>query len=147
MVSIHGSGQIYRSPDHRSQTPATVPATFLLPWRRADGAPSATKQPRRSLGRLAIKHLQPPTTLGRACFCALAISNPTASIPLARNRPSSQHILARRVSLGAAWPGAAAPFLCDRTPCTYFRIGNMLRGDCLRFKPLVRCLRRNPCGS
>jgi hypothetical protein len=143
MVSIHGRGQIYRSSDRRPQ----APAMFLLPRRHVDGPHSTTKQPRISLGRLAFRHSQRPATLARACFCALAVSNPTAPIPLARSWPSNPHILARRVSLGAAWPGAAAPFLCDRTPRTYFRIGNMLRGDCLRFKPLVRCLRRNPCGS
>jgi hypothetical protein len=81
-----------------------------------DGAPRAAKQTSIFQEHVAIMHLRRPQLLGhRARFCASAHAEVHCdSNRTAQNWPSYQHVIARSVSLGAAWFGAIAPLFRDR---------------------------------
>ncbi len=139
MGSIHGRRPILRNRNRHQQTQAGVYAVRLSQRCSVDGAPRATEQISISHANFTIGHPRRLRPLGHcarfyASAHAEAYCDANRTAQASQNRSGYPQSIARSVFLAAAWPGAAAPFFCDRIVAHVSKVGNTLRGDFLRLK-------------
>src|SRR5689334_20031561 len=115
MVSIQGRREIDRTHHRRPHAQAGECAMRLLRY----GDPrSRVTRPTPVRTNPAIIHARQPSRIGWAAarLCPAAYAGDTGLSPTAQHHPRRHSTAALNGALGRAWPGAAAPLDCDRTP-------------------------------